>query len=207
MVCLSVDTKVGRVERLKMKEFLRTILLLFITVLVSPRVSAALGPWKAQVVDAETKQSVDDVVVIAVWSTYLPQREGPGALGYVDSEEVITGKDGRFIIAARDFANSDIIVFEEPEFYLFKAGYGRWRFQGEETWLKLDPPQRRQQYAEAGRQLADKGVVIELLPLKTRQERVQFYQSPRPGPFGYVPLDKMKRWKQADEAERAYLGL
>jgi len=51
----------------------------------------------------------------------------------------------------------------------------------------------------------DKGVVIELPPLKTREERLQFYQSF--GRIPSVPLDKMKRWKDAADVERAYLGL
>jgi hypothetical protein len=207
IVWLSVNTKLGKWELQTWRTFLPTIVLASITVLVSPGVSKALGPWKAQVVDAETKKPLDDVVVIAVWSTYRTQTEGPGAFGYVDSEEVVTGNDGRFIIAAKDFTNSTILVFDEPEFYLFKPGYGQWRFQGEEQWLKLDPPERRKHYAEAGRQLADQGGMIELLPLKSQQERLQFYQSPRSGPYGYVPLEKMKRWRQADETERKYLGI
>jgi hypothetical protein len=204
MVWLSVNIKLGKWELQTWRTFLPAIVLVSITILVSPRVAEAAGPWKAQVVDAETKKPLDDVVVIAVWSTYWTRT---GAFGYVDSEEVVTGNDGRFIIAAKDFTNSAILVFDEPEFYLFKPGYGQWRFQGEEQWLKLDPSERRKHYAEAGRQFADQGGMIELLPLKSREERLQFYQSPRSGPYGYVPLEKMKRWRQADEAERAYLGI
>ena len=70
MVRLSVNTIFGKRELQTWGRFLPTIVLASIAVLLSPRVSAALGPWKAQVVDAETKKPLDDVVVIAVWSTY-----------------------------------------------------------------------------------------------------------------------------------------
>ena len=198
MVWHSDDSKAVIAQSVKRRSFLRTILLVSIGILILPRVSVAGGPWKGQVVDAETKQPVDAVIVIAVWSTL--QAGGTVVLGYLDSEEVLTGDDGKFNIPAKKFT-------WEPRLYLFKPGHGNWRFQGEDEWSKLDPSERRKRYMEADTQLAGNGVTIELVPLKSRLERLQFYQTPRPGPFGHVPPDKMKRWQQADEAERAYLGL
>jgi hypothetical protein len=194
----SDDSKAVIAQFFKRRRFLRTILLFSISILILPRISAAAGPWKGQVVDAETKQPVDEVIVIAVWSTL--EAGETFILGYLDSEEVLTGHDGKFNIPAKKFTR-------EPMLYLFKPGHGRWLFQGEDEWSKLDPAERRKRFMEADKQLAGNGVTIELVPLKSRLERLQFYQTPRPGPFGHVPPDKMKRWQQADEAERAYLGL
>jgi hypothetical protein len=198
MVSSAVDRKFAIAQLVRRGNFLRSVLLLAISILLFPRISIGAGPWKGQVVDAETKQPVDEVIVIALW--YTLQAGDTFVLGYLDSEEVVTGHDGKFNIPVKKFTR-------EPMLYIFKPGHGRWRFQGEDEWSKLDPSERRKRYIEADRQLADNGVMIELVPLKSQLERLRFYQTPRPGPFGLVPPDKMKRWQQADEAERAYLGL
>jgi len=173
---------------------------------ISPQSSHALGPWKAQVVDAETKQPLQGVVVVAVWKKYLPVEGTVGVFEYVDSIEEVTGGDGRFVIPERIFSNADRVILKEPDFYLFKPGYGQWRFQGEEGWSKLDTAERRKSYEEAGRQFESKGAVIEVPPLKTRDERLNFYQSPWRLP-NIVPPEKIKRWTDAQEAERKYLDL
>ena len=113
MVWRADDRKAVIAQFVKRGSFLRTILLVSISILILPRISAAGGPWKGQVVDAETKQPVDAVIVIAVWSTL--QAGGTVVLGYVDSEEVLTGEDGKFNIPAKKFT-------WEPRLYLFKPG-------------------------------------------------------------------------------------
>lgn len=183
--------------------FLLGVLLLALTLPASPAI--ALGPWKAQIIDAESKQPLADVVVLAVWTkVLLGSDRGPSFL-YYDSEEVIADQEGRIVVAARDYSTRDAQVFAEPEFFFFKPGYGQWRFQGEETWLKLEASEKRKHYVEAGRLFAGPGVMIELTPLKTRQERAQYYRE-RAEPLG-VPAERKRRWLEALEAERAYLGL
>src|SRR5918992_4460968 len=98
--------------------FLRTLLLLTISFCVFAQSLMALGPWKAQVVDADTKQPLPGVVVIAVWKRYWPAPDVVGTFGYVDSEEAVTDTDGRFAIAARNFSAVDAFILEEPDFYL-----------------------------------------------------------------------------------------
>jgi len=166
----------------------------------------ALGPWKAQVVDAETKQPLAGVVVVAVWKKYLPVEGTIGIFEYVDSTEEVTGGDGQFVISARNFSAANSHILDEPDFYFFKAGYGQWRYQGEEGWLKLNPAEKKKRYEEAGRQFEGKGVTIEMPPLKTREERLKFFQSGRRQP-GIAPPNKTKRWTDAQQAERKYLGL
>jgi hypothetical protein len=48
--------------------FLLPVLLLAISMLLFPRISDGAGPWKGRIVDAETKQPVDEVIVIGVWT-------------------------------------------------------------------------------------------------------------------------------------------
>lgn len=164
--------------------FLRTMFLLIISFHAFPPPLKASGPWKGQVVDLETKQPLQGVVVLAVWHKYWPDWDGLPAFGYVASEQVITDKDGQFTIKARSFIPSDPIVLEEPEFHFFKPGYERRRFQGDKGSLMLDVRERKLLYQEAGRHLEDKGVVIELLPHKTWEERLQYDQSPGRTPTG-----------------------
>jgi hypothetical protein len=144
--------------------------------------------------------------VVPVWSMYMPDG-GLGTFGYADSDEVVTSEDGRFTIAARNYSATNAFILEEPQFFLFKLGYGLWRFRGEEAWLKLDPAERRKRYEEAGKQFEDMGVVIELPSLKTPEERLRFYRDFVRYQLGNVPSSKIKRWKEAEETERAYLGL
>jgi len=179
---------------------------LLLALILFPPTVDALGPWKAQVVDAETRQPLAGVVVVAVWKKYLPVEGTVGIFEYVDSIEEVTGGDGRFVIAERIFSDADRLILKEPDFYLFKPGYGQWRFQGEEGWSKLDAAERKKRYEETGRQFESKGAVIEMPSLKTSDERLKFYQSPWRLP-GIVPPEKIKRWTDAQQAERKYLGL
>jgi hypothetical protein len=179
---------------------------LLLALILSPPTVDALGPWKAQVVDAETRQPLAGGVVVAVWKKYLPVEGTVGIFEYVDSIEEVTGGDGQFVIPERDFSATNSHILDEPDFYLFKPGYGQWRFQGEEGWLKLNPAEKKKRYEEAGRQFEGKGITIEMPPLKTREERLKFYQSGRRQP-GIAPPNKIKRWTDAQQAERKYLGL
>jgi hypothetical protein len=179
---------------------------LLLALILSPPTVDALGPWKAQVVDAETRQPLAEVVVVAVWKKYLPVEGTVGIFEYVDSIEEVSGGDGQFVIPERDFSATNSHILDEPDFYLFKPGYGQWRFQGEESWLKLNPAEKKKRYEEAGRQFEGKGITVEMPPLKTREERLKFYQSGRRQP-GIAPPNKIKCWTDAQQAERKYLGL
>lgn len=165
--------------------------------------ASAPGPWRAQIVDAETKQPLANVVVLAVWTKVLLGSDRGPRFMYYDSEEVVADQEGRISIAARDYSMSDAQVFAEPEFFFFKPGYGQWRFQGEDAWLKLEASEKRKRYVEAGQRFAGPGVVIEITPLKTRQERAQYYRE-RIEPLG-VPAERRRLWMRAVEEERAYL--
>ncbi len=58
---------------------------------------------------------------------------------------------------------------------------------------------------DAGDVLEKAGVVIELQPLKTREERRRYYDSHRWSTP--APADRARRLIEALRAERAYLGL
>ena len=55
------------------------------------------GPYRGRVIDAETKQPLEGAVVLAIWETKTPGVAGYG-YSYLDSEEVLTDENGRFVV-------------------------------------------------------------------------------------------------------------
>lgn len=190
-----------------------TLLLFGIAIWVGvmwPNEAVATGPWKAQVVDAETGQPLEGVVVLAYWIKYTSSFGGWGGGEFYDSEEVVTGPDGRFVFQARSIWMLLWWKKIQGYFVMFKPGYGQWRYKGYEEWQKL-PIWEREAREEAVRKWEETGeiegdrVVIELPPLKTRGERLRFLDSVSWAPV--VPLDRTKQLQQVKDEERAYLGL
>ena len=187
--------------------FLCLLILSLVSSVVAWDQADAAGPWKAQVVDAETGKPLEGVVILAVWRRYLWLIGQHGGLGYGASQEVVTNKEGRFTIASRSsWTLNPFVHLRAPGFRIFKPGYGRWRYKGHggEAWLKLDLLEQQARIEKAKEQFIGEGVMIELPPLKTREERLKFYRS-----IGYsaeIPRERIKRFLQALEAERTYLG-
>lgn len=168
-----------------------------------PAVVEAAGPWKGQIVDKETGKPLDGVVILAVW-TKCGLIVMDGCAEYGDSEEVVTGPDGRFAIQARRYFSlfHPFSSLKGPEFYIFKAGYGRWQFQGYDTWSK-DALESEEQRKKAWKRFEGERAVLELPPLKTRKERLQFLSHPG----GEIPKERIKRYLEALDQERINLGL
>lgn len=90
-------------------------LVVLISALAMPAVGWAAGPWKAQIVDAQTKQPLEGVVVVAAWWRATRTLGGPSE-EYHDSEEVVTDKAGRFSIRARRYSSlNPLVFFKGPE--------------------------------------------------------------------------------------------
>src|SRR5262245_18103567 len=115
-----------------------------------PAVEAA-GPWQAQVVSADTKQSLEGVVVLAWWTRHVRSFGGPSE-EYRDSQEVLTDKDGRFTIESRWFFSlNPLVFFRGPFVAMFKPGYGDYEwpgYKGSETW-----PKQKREALRTGAQL------------------------------------------------------
>ncbi len=171
--------------------------------LTVPTLGEAAGPWKGQIVDQETKKPPEGVVVLWVWYRRWTSPGGPAGGGYYDSEEVVTGPDGRFVIPARSTFTflPFLTIIEGPYFYIFKPGYGQWRFQGADTWEGYE---RSDRFQAAKAQLEADGAVMELPPLKTSKERREFlsYASPP----GEVPAARMPRYLETIDGERVFVG-
>jgi hypothetical protein len=78
------------------------------------------GPYEGTVIDMETRQPLEGVVVHSRWSRVHP---GPGGASgsYYDSREVLTDKEGKFKLKGVGLLILSNI--EEPMVNVFKAGY------------------------------------------------------------------------------------
>jgi hypothetical protein len=169
-----------------------------LVVTLSSGVAHAAGPWRGQIVDAETGLPLPGVVVLAEFIKSTGGLAGDSAATYYGSREVVTGSDGRFEIPGRVLWNpirwrSRIQV----EFVIFKPGYGPARFRGagrvaERPWHEL---------------LAEEDVVIEMPPLKNREDRIHFVRSSaRPRPW-VTPPEAHPHYTEQLQRELRDLGL
>jgi len=182
------------------KRFLALALALAAAALFAPSAHAA-GPWRAQVVDGESGQPLDGVVVVFVFIKYHSSFAGSAGAEYYGADEAATGPDGRFEIPARMLWNP-IRIFTEVrvEITVFKPGYGRYRIRR--------TPQQQEEWRERWdwwRILERDDMIVELPPLKTREERLKFYDGLWIDHL--VPRERTPRFLDAEARERAYLGL
>ena len=133
----------------------------------------AAGPWQAQVVSAETKQPLEGVVVLAWWTRHVRSLGGPSE-EYRDSQEILTGKDGRFTIASRWFFSlNPLVFFRGPFIAMFKPGYGDYSwpgYAGSETW----PKEKRKALQTEAQLLQLDGIVLEMPTLRNAEERKEY---------------------------------
>lgn len=158
------------------------------------RPAGAAGPWRGQVVDAETGQPLEGVIVVAIWDKLSPGVIHPRR-DFHDALEVVTDSEGRFVIPARSLTTLNPFVnFEGPETYMFKSGYGLGPIRN------LPPGGNRDDVYK----LMERDVAIfELRPLKTHAERLEgIRRRPILVPDSYLP-----RYLKAVGEERVRLGL
>lgn len=80
------------------------------------------GPYVGKVVDAETKQPLEGVVVLGVWNKVQFTVAGPTGSFY-DSIEVLTDKNGEFRIPGQGLLLLSNV--DEMNVLIFKAGFER----------------------------------------------------------------------------------
>ena len=162
------------------------------TLLASASAAFAAGPWRIRILDAETKQPLSGVIIVAVW-----YKSDGHTKRYFDSAEVVTGPDGWATISSRDVPKGRDA---RPWLDIYKRGHGTgWRFHGEETWR----PHEFWKAEDAFKELERSGGIFELPPAKTREERRKALPSL---PWG-VPFTRMPMFMKALNQEAAYLGL
>jgi hypothetical protein len=171
---------------------------------LSVEATGAAGPWQAQVVNEETKEPLEGVVVLAWWTRHVRSLGGPSS-EYRDSQEVVTDRSGRFAIAPRTFVSlNPLVFFRGPFFALFKPGYGEDRWSGyeeRETWS----PAKRKALGMYSNLLEMDGIVLEMPRLHSIEQRQDHLKRIEIDVLT-VPLDKRRLWQNAVQEERRALG-
>jgi hypothetical protein len=182
------------------------VVMLLMATFSFPIMSESAGPWKAQVVDKETGKPLEGAVVLARWEKRYASFVGEmGGNEYYDSEEIVTDAAGRFVFRARQtWTLNPFGDIYGPEFFFFQAGYGRWQFRDFDSWGLKDAIGSAQRTRAEWRRFTAEGAVLELPPLKSTEQRLEFIRSMRP--HG-VPSDRMMKYLDAINRERVTLGL
>lgn len=177
-----------------------------------------------QVVDVDTGKPIEGAVVLEVF--YLWPKRGlgnfPVSKVFRDSAEAVTDSEGRFTLSGPFDSRS----WWTDGVYIFKPGYGPWRFRGYDELLPVPRAEepKRSWLEQTWDRFTTSGVVIELRPLRTREERLRYMDrgwAPadvleagfgRETPLGSfyffdVPADRLSGFQRAVDKERASLGL
>jgi hypothetical protein len=129
------------------------------------------GQYRGRVIDAETKQPLEGAVVLAVWENKIPGVSGT-SYSYLDSEEILTDENGRFVVGKNPPVSSGMPWVAGPRLTIFYPGYGFYpRYQvipKGSTRLHLDSMEKQE-------------LIIELPKLKTREERLRVIRGVFPG--------------------------
>ena len=162
------------------------------------------GPWRAQIVDTESGQPLEGVIVLALWdrrSFGWPHADR----NYHDVDELVSDTDGRIVIPARvTTGRHPLERIVGPIVTMFKPGYGQWTFKGTPAPLAEDAIAARQRSTENWQRFAREGVVIMLPLVQTREARLEVLDRIMPSPE--VPRDKVPRLAAAYTEERVRLG-
>jgi hypothetical protein len=163
------------------------------------------GPWKGKIIDAETEEPIEGAVVLAVWQKIYASPTGNQSY-FFDAVESVTDREGRFFI--KEFKAINILPvlrwLDGPWFTIFKPGYTPFG-DSYDYFHKYFPnsPLKVDKNTLSG--LFKKGVTVEILRLKTREERLISLSEARP--LGGVPDNKMPTLMNLINLERKKLGL
>lgn len=150
------------------------------------------GPYEGRIIDAETKQPIEGVVVLGVWYKEEPNVAGSSNT-YYDAQETVTGKDGEFKIQGQGLKIFSFVG--TMNVLIFKAGY---EYIGSGPWesLKWDGGLMEKKAELEG----DKAII----PLKklTMEERKEDSTPSRPN----IPDEKMRLLTEEINKERIARG-
>lgn len=156
------------------------------------------GPYKGKVIDAETKAPIIGAVVLAVWYRGAPGL-GVSSHGFLDAEEVLTDNGGEFIVGEHPPASLIPGTWVDgPNITIFYPNYGY--FPRDQVTPRRPPGG----YKALLEEMEKRAVVIELPPLKTREEKLKAYRLVNPDE---VPNEKKLNLNRLMNQQRKELGL
>jgi hypothetical protein len=152
------------------------------------------GPYRGQVVDAETKAPMAGAVVVVHW---LRDRVYPVhmvAENYA-VRETVTDVEGRFFLDVRDVEESAPSRTRRPGFFIFLPGYGAY------------PKKHVSPRGFTGGIFERQGAVVELPRLEDREERRKHLFLFGHGDFSDRPFKDLPELVRRINAERIAIGL
>lgn len=164
--------------------------------------ASEFGPFQGKIIDAETKEHIEGVVVLIEWSQYRLSSLFENTVFY-DAQEMLTGKNGEFYISGIWVLNPWTRLMLETNVMIYKSGYeairlGSWKGILEaKSWRH--PTEMRGNYILK----VENGKPIFMLKKLTIEERKRF-SSPSE-PRGDIPYENMKLLKQEIDKEDKFL--
>jgi hypothetical protein len=152
------------------------------------------GPYRGQVIDAETKAPLAGAVVVIHW---LRDRVYPFhsvAENYA-VREVITDDEGRFFLDVRDVEEGAPKQTRRPAFFVFLPGYGSY------------PKRHVSPRGFTGGIFEREGTVLELPRLENQEERRKHLYLFGHGDFSDRPFKELPELVRRINAERSAIGL
>lgn len=152
------------------------------------------GPYRGQVIDADTKTPLAGAVFVALW-----RRDRVYPFHIVSENyavrETVTDPDGRFLLGARDVEDGAPRRTHRPEFLIFVPGYGSFpRFQKSPTGF-------------LGGVFEGAGTTVELPRLEGREERRKNLSTFGPHRFSENPFRDLPQLMRTLNQERTAIGL
>ena len=149
------------------------------------------GPYRGQVIDAETKQPLAGAVVVARWDRDVAQIIQSTAYLY-EVCEVLTDGNGAFALHAEEIERHAPPRTLRPIFLIFRPGYGSY------------PRYHRAPQGFLGGIFEGAGATVELPRLRTREERLEVIGGLPPL---LVPGEEVPNLIRLMNIERVNLGL
>lgn len=151
------------------------------------------GPYEGRIIDSETKQPIEGVVVLGVWYKEVPNVAGSSSTFY-EAKETITDKNGDFKIPGLGLKMFSYVGM--MRFMIFKAGY--MHLYG--PWESL----KESDYYRKMVQWEGEKVIVPLRKL-TMAERIK--ELGPPSPPDEAPKEKIKLMLQEINKDRREQGL
>lgn len=152
------------------------------------------GPYRGQVVDAETKEPLAGAVVVVNWLFDRVYPFHSVAENYA-VREVVTDTEGRFFLDARDVEGGAPGRTRRPNFFIFLPGYGSY------------PRKHVSPQGFTGGIFERAGSIIELPRLVDREDRRQHLFLFSHGDFSARPFKDVPELVRRINAERRAIGL
>ncbi|MEX2222942.1 MAG: hypothetical protein WEG40_14215 [Candidatus Rokuibacteriota bacterium] len=152
------------------------------------------GPYRAQVVDADTKAPLVGAVLVALWRRDRVYPFHSVSENYA-VREVITDLEGRFFLDAKDVEQEAPRRTNRPEFLIFLPGYGAF------------PGLQRSPRGFTGGIFERPETVIELPRLEGREERRRQLMTIGPHSFSETPFKDLPELMRRLNEESVAIGV